>query len=161
MSPQGLGGSRRLSREESPPEPSREGLGLRPGAPRPGAPEFKVIGHRRPRAPGRARLHGRRLPRGAAGETRSFGAFAFAQQAGGRPAKLPEVAGAGEGPPAACAFVAPASPPAPLLASLGGAPRVPGPARVGTAAGPGPRPRLLGPAAPHGRGPRPRPHPGA
>lgn len=50
----------------------------------------------------------------------------------GRPAKVPEVTGAGQGPPAACAFVAPASPP----------PRA---ARAPAA------------AAPHGRGPRPTP----
>lgn len=97
MSSRGLGGSRRLPREDSPPEPSREDWGLRPGAPGPGAPEFRVTGHRCPRAPGRARLHRRRLPRGAAGETRSFGAFALAQQAEGPARETSRSGGRGGG----------------------------------------------------------------
>lgn len=97
MSSRGLGGSRRLSRGDSPPDPSQEDWGLRPGAPQLGAPEFRVTVHRRPRAPGRARLHRRRLPRAAAGETRSFGAFALAQQAEGPARETSRSGGRGGG----------------------------------------------------------------
>nr|XP_035958888.1 60S ribosomal protein L32-like [Halichoerus grypus] len=77
-----------------------------------------------------------------------------------RPAKLPEVAGAGEGPPAACAFVAPASPPAPLLPPPG-APRRPARPRARSRSG-GRRARAPDSAAPPPlTAVAPAPHPGA
>ena len=84
----------------------------------------------------------------------SFGAFESSR--GGptdRPAKLPEVTGPAEGPPAARAFVALAWPPAPLLRPLGAAR-----SRPWARSRRGSRPaRLAPPRALHGRAPAPTP----
>lgn len=164
MSSRGLAGSRRLSRGDSSPEPSWEGLGTE--ARRPSAGGAGVQSHSAS-PPARSRPRSAPPTPPPARCRRGNSVFRrFRPRAPGRrtgPRNFPKWRARGRvrRPPAPLWLPPRRRPRYSRRPALRGAPRGPGPARVRAAAGPGPRPRLCCPAAPHGRGPRPRPHPGA